>query len=441
MMDLIKTLHLKNKIVIISLVLSLLLFPCIVHAADLDARTISAALPYLTPNLDDARLYELASDIKSASSTTHDIDDIYNILVNIRAYVSNDVDILARLNDLTGYNTAYNTHSMLMDIWKRIGGNSTLSDSYTIVDLLNDINNTFSNNIIDNGLSVSNGAETYYISEILAGIYGQFSTPRSIPDLYNKLSDIQDDINDNFIAIANDTYSINSAIQRLADIYASNDVAQAKLNQQDYEDGAIADFTGSGTGAATTANKNDIKSISSTVKSGLNTGGSASNALGVFTFSGSNWDWFTSTTLHNLDTSAPLPDAVYYNGEYTYTGNQNTPFNIPLLENIPSGTNIHIEIKFDPTPSFPIWFYLNNLSGSSSQVAIIDGGTSEYTTNYTTPSTMKAMRFSNVPTNTKMTIYIYKPASQNRKLTNYNIPDFVYNHDRNYYNELLKDKK
>lgn len=94
----------------------------------------------------------------------------------------------------------------------------------------------------------------------------------------------------------------NDAIKKLADVYASDDLIQAKANQQTYEDEVISEFTGSGASASKTSDKNGLKSVSSNIKSGLNTGGSINNALAVFDTSNSLWQFFTSTTQNNVDT-------------------------------------------------------------------------------------------------------------------------------------------
>ena len=94
----------------------------------------------------------------------------------------------------------------------------------------------------------------------------------------------------------------NDALIKLADVYASDDLIQAKANQQNYENEVISEFTGNGDSAAKSSDKNGLKSVSGNIKNGLNTGGSIGNALGVFDTSNSLWQFFTTTTQNNVDT-------------------------------------------------------------------------------------------------------------------------------------------
>lgn len=94
----------------------------------------------------------------------------------------------------------------------------------------------------------------------------------------------------------------SKALDALASIYASEDVAAAKAAQQDYETETLQDFTGSGSGAATKSDKNKLKSTSGALKSGLDSGGSIDNSLDAFNTSNSLWDWFTQPVQDSLDT-------------------------------------------------------------------------------------------------------------------------------------------
>lgn len=95
----------------------------------------------------------------------------------------------------------------------------------------------------------------------------------------------------------------NDALKKLADIYASDDYIAAKAAQQDYENDVINNFTGNGSGAASRSDQNNLKNTSGALKSGLSSGGSVSNSLGVFNNSSDIWMWFTNDVKNSLDTT------------------------------------------------------------------------------------------------------------------------------------------
>lgn len=106
----------------------------------------------------------------------------------------------------------------------------------------------------------------------------------------------------NYIKIQSlDFDTINSNIQTLVDVYASPDVIAAKEQQQAYEDQTISDFTGSGSAAASGSDATNMKNVSGAIKSGLDSGGSVSNALGVFNTSGGLWDWFSQSNYDEIN--------------------------------------------------------------------------------------------------------------------------------------------
>ena len=90
-------------------------------------------------------------------------------------------------------------------------------------------------------------------------------------------------------------------LQKLIDLYASDDLIDAKENQQQFEDQAINDFTGSGSASSSTSDINSLKGVSNTLKNGINTGGSVNNALSVFSDSNSIWDWFKQDNYNNIN--------------------------------------------------------------------------------------------------------------------------------------------
>lgn len=424
----------------LGLILTIGLTTTLVFASDLDKSSeASTKLPYLAPNLEDAALYGVAEKItENTKDATYDIDDIYTILTSVRTYYNNtyqlkvyDSAVLSALQDLNGYNTAYNTHSMLMDMWMRIGCNSSLGNTYNITDMLADIDD-----VLNDNLYITDGQEGYTLAEMIAGIYGQFSTPRSIPDLYNKLSSIDTYVGtiNTYVQNANSyLYSMDDAILRLADIYASQDVADAKAAQQQYEDESIADFTGSGTGAATTANKNDIKGISSTVKQGLNTGGNASNALGVFSFDTTNdWSWFTQTTADNLDTSFVPPSYILvYDGNMVVNGSyQKVQFTSPDLA---ANNTYKITISVSNSYNARKEIRIIKQNGSYDSYYLERGETST-TIDITPTLRIKTIQLQDGTQTARLIVLKEDQQTRIVKSNNNYIPDFITNHDNQYFN-------
>lgn len=92
----------------------------------------------------------------------------------------------------------------------------------------------------------------------------------------------------------NDLHSIDLNIDKLRRMYASDDELAAKEAQQGYESSALNDFTGNGSAAVNSTDSGNVKNISGTVKSGLNTGGSVSGGLGIFQNDNYFWGWFST---------------------------------------------------------------------------------------------------------------------------------------------------
>lgn len=96
------------------------------------------------------------------------------------------------------------------------------------------------------------------------------------------------------------------SLDKLADVYASDDLIQAKQAQQSVEDGVLTDFTGQGSESMSLSDVGGVKNVSSNAKQFLGTGSSGSNALSVFNVNGQGlWQWFSQTTSNNLDTTTP----------------------------------------------------------------------------------------------------------------------------------------
>lgn len=93
--------------------------------------------------------------------------------------------------------------------------------------------------------------------------------------------------------IDSDLHTMNETFDRFKELYASDDLVAAKEAQQDYENSAISEFTGSGSAAASTSDLGSAKDVSGALKSGLNSGGSVNNAMSVFDSQSNFWGWFS----------------------------------------------------------------------------------------------------------------------------------------------------
>lgn len=102
-----------------------------------------------------------------------------------------------------------------------------------------------------------------------------------------------EDINNSLLHIDNDMHLGYDILNTFKELYASDDLINAKENQQQYEDQIIEDFTGSGSAAAKASDATSAKDISSAVSSGLNSGGSINNSLTVFNSNSGFWGWFS----------------------------------------------------------------------------------------------------------------------------------------------------
>lgn len=93
--------------------------------------------------------------------------------------------------------------------------------------------------------------------------------------------------------IDSDIHYQNDILDTFKELYASDDLIQAKQAQQEYENQAIEDFTGSGSASASVSDQSSIKSVSGTLKNNLNTGHSVSEGLSVFSTTNGLWGWFS----------------------------------------------------------------------------------------------------------------------------------------------------
>lgn len=107
--------------------------------------------------------------------------------------------------------------------------------------------------------------------------------------------------------------NINSISSRFKQLYASDDLIEAKENQQALEDNIVDNFTGSGGGSVTLNDSGGLLNTITSVKSGLSDGGgSVSDVLSVFSGdTGNFWVWFSRSNYNAINTlyspaSAPV---------------------------------------------------------------------------------------------------------------------------------------
>lgn len=105
--------------------------------------------------------------------------------------------------------------------------------------------------------------------------------------------------------------SIYGGVERLANYFVSPAKQAAETASDEVIDSTLDNFTGSGGGAAQRSDSNAMKDISVSVKSGINGGGSTSNATDVLnpsSVSGQTfWIWFSTTTKNNVENPYPAP--------------------------------------------------------------------------------------------------------------------------------------
>lgn len=177
----------------------------------------------------------------------------------------------------------------------------TLSDS--VFDSLNSNYYRFICNTTDYNFNLRAGNYTCYMSLSESATYNYIQY-----------------ISDNILHIDNDIHGISSILEVFKDIYASDDLIQAKENQQELEDSVLEDFTGSGSASASVSDAIDIKGVQSSIKGSLNTGEVTPSGLStILDTSGfnnqSSFFYFWSTDCYNDINginSIPRTRDVYY---------------------------------------------------------------------------------------------------------------------------------
>lgn len=97
-----------------------------------------------------------------------------------------------------------------------------------------------------------------------------------------------------------DIHSVDSNIDKLRRMYASDDELAAKENQQQFEGQVLNDFTGSGSASASLGDVSAVKGVSTGVKSGLDSGYGVSSSMTVFG-DASFWGWFSQENYNSLN--------------------------------------------------------------------------------------------------------------------------------------------
>lgn len=110
-----------------------------------------------------------------------------------------------------------------------------------------------------------------------------------------------DSIDYQLLKIAFSQDAQTDALSKLQKVLASDKKLAAEEASQEVIDDTLDGFTGSGSAAPSKSDTGSMKSISGDLKSGLNGGGSVSNATSVFSSNGGFWDWFTQSNYNNIN--------------------------------------------------------------------------------------------------------------------------------------------
>lgn len=97
------------------------------------------------------------------------------------------------------------------------------------------------------------------------------------------------------------TSNIERMILNIKDEIASDNMVNAKKESKEVIDDTLENFTGSGSAAAKKSDTQAMKDISGSLKSGLDGGGSVSNAISVFNSNNGIWEWFTQNNYNDIN--------------------------------------------------------------------------------------------------------------------------------------------
>lgn len=156
----------------------------------------------------------------------------------------------------------------------------------------------------------SDNRSTHFIINIIdfptttRGFVIDFKIPQG--NFYYNTAYIATDSSVRYIDFDNSDYHIlyntivNSKIEKntqgikdLSSIYASPEELAARQASKEVIDETLDDFTGSGSAAAKKSDVSSAKDISNSLRSGLNSGGSMSDALSVLSPASGFWGWFS----------------------------------------------------------------------------------------------------------------------------------------------------
>lgn len=103
------------------------------------------------------------------------------------------------------------------------------------------------------------------------------------------------------------TRSQSGYLKYLADNLVDPSVSAAKDESQPVIDDTLDGFTGDGSAAPSTGDTGSMKGISGSVRSGLDTGASAGDAVSVFS-NNDFWGWFSQDNNDKINNAYPAPD-------------------------------------------------------------------------------------------------------------------------------------
>lgn len=167
-------------------------------------------------------------------------------------------------------------------------------------------------------------------------------------------------VHNNLIKIYNDLFKISR-------YFASDSKLAAEEASQQVIDSTLEDFTGSGSAAAKVSDSKAMKDVSGSIKSGLDTGASVSNATSVFNTGSDLWGWFTRENYNNINSLSG--DIVFYISPSIYNYYLNKFGSLVQANNwavsdyydISHYNNIKIDSRLT-TPAASICFYDNNFN-------------------------------------------------------------------------------
>lgn len=112
-----------------------------------------------------------------------------------------------------------------------------------------------------------------------------------------------------------------SFFSRMGFVLADDDTIAAKNANKPQEQAVLNQFTGTGNASASVSDYSDIASGLGSVKGGITTNVSVSNAFGIFN-NNDGYNWFTSNTANNLNISGQNNRKSANEVEYTYYNSQ-----------------------------------------------------------------------------------------------------------------------